>query len=240
LPVHPEGSSSDYSSTFTYSIPPDGVYILTTDGSQGDVRSGAIQVIPDTGTATPAGEGLFSYAPHGTLVTESGVPSATPTTHAQIYIDHSNNHLVGLAIAVPGNAGVRVSLKAYQTDGSTLAGSGSLEIAAEGHVSKFVHELIPGLPAGFTGILDISAPSPFSALTLRSLTNLRGDFLLTLFPVADAYETLAKPLVFPQIVDGGGYSTQFVLLGTNGATSAGLAFYGEDGRSIVVAATTHP
>jgi hypothetical protein len=61
---------------------------------------------------------------------------------------------------------------------------------------------------------------------------------LTAFPVADANETLPRLLVFPQIVDGSGYSTQFVLLGTNGAANAALAFYDKNGNPIAVGTTT--
>src|SRR5437899_8663393 len=44
----------------------------------------------------------------------------------------------------------------------------------------------------------------------------RGDFLLTTFPIADANQPAPSPIVFPQIVDGGGSKTQSI----SGATSA--------------------
>jgi len=44
----------------------------------------------------------------------------------------------------------------------------------------------------------------------------------------------ALPIVFPQIADGGGYMTQFILLSAGGASSTTLSFYGDDGRPLAV------
>ena len=76
--------------------------------------------------------------------------------------------------------------------------------------------------------------SPFVALTLRSLTNSRGNFLLTTFPIADATQPAPTPIIFPQISDGGGYITEFILLNPGGASNMILSFYGEDGTPLAV------
>jgi hypothetical protein len=55
--------------------------------------------MPDAGTATPAGAGMFGYNPGNVLVTESGIPAAASTTHARVYVDLSEGHNTGLAIA---------------------------------------------------------------------------------------------------------------------------------------------
>lgn len=105
-----------------------------------------------------------------------------------------------------------------------------------GHTARFVGQLIPGgLPAGFTGVLDISSDSAFVALTLRSLVNGRGDFLLTTFPIADSTRTAPAPVIFPQIADGGGFQTQFIFIGTGttGVTIK-LSCLGDDGLPIDV------
>ena len=93
----------------------------------------------------------------------------------------------------------RVVLKAFQTDGITPAWTGSAEFALplNGHAARFVSEAIGGLPAGFTGVLEISSVDLFAALTLRSLTTSRGDLLLTTFPIADANQPSPTPIVFP-------------------------------------------
>jgi hypothetical protein len=166
-----------------------------------------------------------------TLVTESGVPSAAATTHARIYINQSQSHGTGLAIANPTTSKASITFKAYEKDGITPTGAVGppLILETNEHRAKFVSELILGLPTDFSGVLDISASSPFVALTLQSRINSRGDFLLTTFPIADATQSAPSPLVFPQIADGGGYLTSFVFLGTEAPCSLDLSFYDDDG-----------
>lgn len=232
LTVHLAGGSTN--SVFTYSIPPRGVFVLQTDGTPAGSNAGWVQVKPDTSSISPVGAGVFSYSQGGVRVTESGVPAAAATTHAHIYVDQSDGHDTGLALACPGSSGINVSLKAYQTDGSTAAGSSALSMNGNGHTASFVGQLISGLPTGFTGILDISSPAPFVALTLRSLMNARGDFLVTTFPVADLTQVAPTPIVFPQIVDGGGYTTQFILLSAGSASNVTVLFYDEKGAPLAI------
>jgi hypothetical protein len=218
-------------SSFTYSIPPGGAFHFQTDGSPQIQKIGWTQLVPALFNATPAGSGVFSYNPGEVLITESGIPSALPTTHARIYVDLSENHNTGLAIGNVTGSSAEILINAFETDGVTPAGvnQGPLQIAGNGHDSKFVNEFISALPAGFTGVLDITSPTPFAALTVRSLNNERNDFLLTAFPVADATRVAPSPIVFPQIVDAGGYVTQFILLSPTGASTMTLRFYDQTG-----------
>ena len=235
LVVNQVGGTRD--STFTYSIQPGGVFVFQTDGFPADANAGSVQLIPDANTSSPVGAGVISFSQEGVQVTESGVPAATLTTHARIYIDQSGNHGTGLAIANPGSPEISVTLRTCQTDGSTPAGTGvgPVNLNGNGHTAGFVPQLVSGLPVNFTGVLDISSSSPFVALTLRSLTNSRGNFLLTAFPIADATQPAPSPMVFPQIADGGGYVTEFILLSVGGPSSTILRFYGEDGSPLDVA-----
>jgi hypothetical protein len=232
LSVNQVGGTRD--SVFDYAIQPGGVFVFQTDGFPADARVGWARLIPDSNTSSPVGAGVFSYSQGAVRVTESGIPAAIPTTNARIYVDQSGYHATGLAVANPGAAGLDANLKAYHADGRAVAGGGevSLSLDATGHTARFVSQLLPALPAGFTGILDISSTSPFVALTLRSLTNSRGDFLLTTFPVADQTRPAPTPMVFPQIADGGGYATEFVLMTTGGPSSLTLKFYAEDGTPL--------
>jgi hypothetical protein len=73
---------------------------------------------------------------------------------------------------------------------------------------------------------------------LRSLINARGDFLLTTFPVADISQTVTSPLVFPQVADGGGYQTQFILISPSAAGSSStvsLDVPGDNGSKLLAA-----
>jgi hypothetical protein len=66
------------------------------------------------------------------------------------------------------------------------------------------------------------------------LVNERGDFLLTTFPIADQNKLTPAPIIFPQIADGGGFVTQFILLGIDAPSSTVLRFYADDGTPLLV------
>jgi len=187
--------------------------------------------VPDAGTPAPAGSGVFGYNPEMVLVTESGIPPASATTHARIYADLSDGHGTGLAIANLSAAASNITIKAFQEDGVTAAGSrrGPIPLPPGGYTAAFVSEFVSDLPEGFKGVLDIRSTEPFAALALRSLVNERNEFLMTAFPVADANEAAPSPLVFPHIADGGGYQTEFILLSPGGEASTALRVYDEEG-----------
>ncbi len=180
-----------------------------------------------------AGSGVFSFNPGNILVSEAGIPGLSSTNHARIYIDLSRNHSSGLADVDSGPA--NIAINAFRTDGTAAARAsrGLLRCAAGGHDAKFAEQLISGLPQGFTGVLDVNSATSFAALTLRSLTNERGEFLRTTFPIADASATAAWPY-FPQVADGGDYTTEFILLiNPKPGCGAGtvLCFYSKDGTA---------
>jgi hypothetical protein len=234
LAVHEAGGTSG--SSFRYSIAPHGIHRFQTDGSPANWKVGWVKLTPDAGSSTPVSSGVYGYNPVDVLITESGVPSASATDHARIYVDRSGNHDTGLAIANINNAAADITIHALETDGVTEVGTsnGPLSLAANGHTSQFAEQLITGLPAGFTGILDISSSTPFAALTVRSLYNENSDYLMTTFPVADENQTAPSPIVFPQMADGGGYTTQFILLSTGEASSTTIHYYDNDGAPLEV------
>jgi len=217
-------------SSFSYSIPAAGTLVFQTDGSPSSLRVGWVQVTPSGGSNAPVGAGVFSYSPAGILVTESGIPSSVATVRARLYVDKSNRHDTGLAISNPGTTAISVTIQAFQSSGASAGTApATLNLRANGHSSAFVGELISGLPNGFTGVVDLISSSPFVPLTLRSLTNGRNDFLLTTFPAADLTQPAPAPIVFPQIADGGGYTTQFIFISADGAASVTVNFIGDEG-----------
>jgi hypothetical protein len=187
--------------------------------------------MPDPGSATPIGSGVFEYNPKKLMISGSGIPSVTATTHARIYADLSGKYATGLALANVSGSNASISIRAFQMDGKTQVGAspGPVQLPINGYKAAFANEFVSELPEGFTGVLDITSPYPFAALTIRTLMNSSDSFLMTTFPVADANRTAPSPVVFPRIADGDGYTTQFILLSPNGAASTTLRLYGSDG-----------
>lgn len=240
LAMHFVGTGSATAS-LPYNIAPGGFLRVQTDGSSPGIEAGSAQVIPDSGTEIPVGAGIFGYTTGGILVTESGIPAGTMTTHARVFIEISGGHDTGLAVAnTLSGAELSITLNAYAMDGITPLGTTSFILGPNAHAAKFVGEFVAGLGPGFTGVLDLRSGTPFSALTLRSLTNERDDFLLTTFPVADMNQPAPSPLVFPQIADGGGYQTEFILINPSGSASAvTLNLFGGDGTPLPVGKSGH-
>ena len=234
LPVHQVGGS--YGSIFAYWMMPGGAYVFQTDAAPTNFNVGWVELTPDSGTPAPMGAGLYQSSQNGVLVAESGVAAAVPTTHARIFVDTSGGHNSSVALGNPGYAAARIALTALQMDGFTPAGTspGLMTLDGKGHTADFVWQHISGLPAGFRGILDIASDTPFVPLTIRALVNERGDFLFTAFPVADMNQPTPLPIQFPQIADGGGYTTEFILLSAGSSGAVTLSFFGNAGTPLAV------
>jgi len=106
-------------SVFRYSIPVGGAVRFQTDGFPAITNTGWARLIPDAGTSTPVGAGVFGCNPGEFLVTESGIPAALSNTHARVYVDLSGSHNTGLAIANPNSTLASISILAYKSDGVT-------------------------------------------------------------------------------------------------------------------------
>ena len=220
--------------SFAYAMTSGEAFVIQTDGSGPSVRVGFARVNANSGNSIPAGAGVFGLSQGGVLVTETGVPAGTITTRARMYVDISNGHGTGVALASVGPAQT-VTLQAFQSDGSTAGTSVTVDLAVNGHKSAFVDQLVTGLPAGFKGVLELTSPTNFTALTLRSLANSRGNFLLTTFPTANVNVPATVPLIFPQIAAGGGYTTEFILLGGSSSTTTTLRFYDDNDLPLPIA-----
>ena len=219
--------------SISYTLPPRGARLLTTGGGQSAIRAGSVRVVPNAGSITPIGAGVFGFTSAGILITESGIPSSTLTTRARIYVDKSGGHNTGLALADASGVPRTFQFSVTNSDGTTQVAN--ISLPANGHTARFADQLLSGLSNGFQGVMDITSNVPFAALTLRSLNNARGDGLLTTFPTADLTRPAPSPVIFPQIADGGGYSTQIILINsTSGASSAAVSFFGESGSPLPV------
>jgi subtilisin family serine protease len=240
LPLRVRQNGVDPQSSLSYSIEPNGVKIIELNSSNSEARDGWVQIAPDVYGSAPAAFGILSYTQNGVLVNQTGIPTVLPTNHARVYIDLSNGHSTGLALANPSGTPLSFSATAYQTDGITSAGTtrGPFTIEANGETAAFADTFVSGLQEGFTGVLDIaSSTGAFVPLSLRALTNERNEFLISLFPVADLTRAVPTTIVFPQIAAGGDtdqYNTEVILLGTGNARVI-LKYLSDDGSPLPVA-----
>jgi len=106
---------------------------------------------------------------------------------------------------------VRTTLELTTLNGSSTTMKTSLDIPPNGHVASYIDELFPSIPEGFEGVLKITSTQPVAATGLRIRTNGRGDVLMTAMPIInEASPVPTSDLLFPLVVQGGGFSTEFI------------------------------
>ena len=171
-------------------------------------------------------------------------PRSRKVPHSVCYVegsgDFSNGQIgsiqTGFAIANPSPTSAVVSFDLLALDGTAKDQSATLVLPGNGQQAMFLNQLsgFESLPTPFQGVLEISASSAagISVTGLHGRYNERGDFLITATPpIDDNRSASASEVLFPHFADGGGYSTQFVLLAgpTSGSTGV-IRFFGQAGQ----------
>jgi hypothetical protein len=234
------------SNSFQYSVAAKSSQKLVTSGAGATTASGAVRVVPTSGGTVPTALVLFSYKPGPVTVTEAGVPVATGSAF-RLYVEsfgtngQAGNIQTGIAVANASTSSpASVTFEITDLNGAAVAGvpPATLNLAAGAQTAKFLSDLFPSLAnTSFKGVLRISTSSAtgISVVGLRARYNERQpnpDFLITTIPASnEANPADSAELLFPHLVNGGGYTTQFILFsGVAGqATSGNLRFIQQDG-----------
>jgi len=145
-----------------------------------------------------------------------------------------------VAIANPSlDLPVVVNLELSYLDGVSAEMPVAVTIPPGGQFARFVEELFPELPTDFRGFLKLTASSQIGVMGLRVRYNERRDLLVTSTPASnDAYTSAASELVFPLILSGAGFTTEFVLYGQS--SSGQLRFVAKDGTLLTTAVQPLP
>jgi hypothetical protein len=126
---------------------------------------------------------------------------------------------------------VTLELRADKSDVNLTT---SLIIPPSGHVAKFLNGFFTKIPQTFLGTLKITAHSSDLAVAgLRTRYNERGDFLFSANPPITEMTPTGTPLVFPHLLNGGGFNTRLVFLNAFGlqASSTGSISVAADSPS---------
>jgi len=225
-------------SSFPYTIQPRASMKLSLSSTSSVTTNGTIRVVPEMGQVAPVSQAVFTFTNGNTVVTESGVAGVTGIG-MQMYAEATGvpftvgSVQTGIAIANPSDKAVTVILDLRKLSGTSAGVTAStISIPANGRVSRFLYELFPTLSTPFQGVIRIIADTPVSAIGLRTRTNERNDFLITTTapaPLATT-STTAGSLVFPHLVDGGGYTTQIIIIGNGAGDYPGtMQFFGQSG-----------
>ena len=206
---------------FDFSMPPDGMMKLTSRGA-GSLQCGYAMVTASSGSL-PIGSSLFQLRNGSSLVSLSGVPNAPETTSARLFVETASNPPVrnsGIALVNPGITPAAIALKLTGANGQIF--TASLVLGPKAHVATFLTEIFAGqIPVDFTGLLDISSTMPIASLAMRMTVNQRGEIVYAPLPMIDLQNPPAPGRIIPQVADGGGYTTRFVVLDT---TASGVVY----------------
>jgi len=216
------------SDTFTYAVAPGASEVLRAIGATANIQTGSVMVLPEPNTTPPTGFAIFSYEDGGVITQEVGVPAAAPGTAFRLYAEaigefgSAGSIQTALAVANPSANDTTVTLELHNLNGSSTGLLGSLRVPAIGQTALFLNQ-VPGfrpLPAGFQGVLRVSATTPISVISLRARHNERGDLLMAAMPPVPEGAASASKLFFPHIVDSGGYTTELILFSANSGQAA--------------------
>src|SRR5206468_5366731 len=158
---------------------------------------------------------------------EAGVPAGVPARRGRIYAEVSGSASTGLAVSNANDSAATVSFFFTDTNGTDF-GNGTVTIPAHGQIARFLNETPFNGPQRTEGTFTFSSNIPVAAIAIRGFLNERSEFLATTLPVADPDALPSGSVYFPQFADGGGWTTQFVLVNpSDQAISGTLSFYGQ-------------
>lgn len=226
---------------FPYTIPARSSVKLATSGLGSVLTSGSVRVT--TASGTPAtGLAIFTYRNQGVTVSEAGVPAVSPSTAFRMYEydcgDYVGQIQTGIAVTNPGASAATVTIELTELWGEISAGmTASIVVPPNGQVASFLRQLLPAMAHPFHGVARISSSSPIAVTALRGDYNARNDFLITTaLPTSENAPASSAGVIFPHLVDLGGYTTEFVLYsGVAGPTATGnVSFFSQNGTPLML------
>jgi hypothetical protein len=240
--VQPLTAGGQTANSFAYTISRQSSFKLTTAGA-GAFKSGTVTITPTGGTNTPVALSVFSYSPGGLTVSQAGVPLSSSTAF-RMFVEGTpgrttqtpGSYSSGIAVGNPSATAVNVTFELFALAGvSAGLAPVTVPIPPFGQIAAFIEDptLFPSLALPFQGVMRISASASVSVVGLRIRYNERpGEFLMTTTPPSNENTTTTNvEFDFPHILNGSGFTTQFVLFsGAQGQTSSGnLKFFFQSG-----------
>jgi hypothetical protein len=222
-----------------YFVAPNSARKIVVTGSPEIMESGSVWLQPAGDGVAPVSHAILTYKPGPFTIYEASVPS-TMGASFRMYAEFSPFAAVSIANAT-GVAGEAVfSITGF--DGALLATSLPVALPRNGQALRSLNDLFPDL-AGATlhGVLRVT-----TELTCISVVGLQGRVNDRL-PVADVLFAGIPPTLeygysghadhfFPQIANGQGFTTEFILFsGTSGQSAEGtIQFFKPDGTPLSV------
>jgi len=225
------------SSSAPYTVAPRSAQKLVASAAALGLTYGSVRIVPTNAGPVPTPLVIFGYKPGAFTLSEAGVP-VTMGTSFRMYVEASALPFIvsGIAVANTTNAPATVNIEVLTLQGTPVATSSPRTLPASGQIVGYLNDFFPNIPQPFQGVLRVTTTAVgVSVVALRQRKNERGDYLVTTTPpTLETGIPTAVARSFPHFVNGGGYTTQFVLFsGTIGQTATGtIRFYGQSGAPL--------
>jgi hypothetical protein len=208
-----------------------GGLVLDAPGTNSSAVVGYAAAFTNLG-ATPHALAFFRNRVRGVTISEAPVAAQALTTSARIFLEKDARVRTGIAIVNPSSAPVAISFRFTDQTGRDSA-PGNLALAPGEQMSRFVDELLDGLPAEFLGTLTIEASAPVGVTAMRGTLNERLDFLLTTLPVFVPGTDPGTDSMLAHFADGGEWSTEIVAVNTTDDPESGtIRFVSSSGQEL--------
>jgi len=184
-------------------------------------------------SAPVTGLEILEYRKDNVTHSATGLLTTPPVQTGRLFVEVTNTIKTQLSIANPSSADANVDF--FFTDESGNSSSfGSLTVPAGGQFSGNVGEGSISIPTA-TGTLSFTASVPVFATALRIFTNENTLSIISPTPVANVSNVTTQGITVPQFTDGGGWSSQLVLVNTTENPMSGeVRFRNPDGTPIEI------
>ena len=236
----PSGGSKspDPTSTRPFFMPDKGGVSLTSQGTSPALRVGYGQVETDAGMTPPAGLAIFGSRVNGVLVSEAGVPAVSPVLEGRIFAETAGPVRTGLAIANPNDTAAPITF--FFTDSNGIdSGHDTFTLGPREQIARFLDEEPFNGGSAMFGTFTFTSNQPVAVIALRGFVNERSEFLMTTLPVAPIAVPTTGTVYFPLFADGGGWTTQVILVNPTHAPIRGsVQFFGSGSQTEAAAPAT--
>ena len=219
-----------------FSVPDRGGFSVTSQDAEPMLRVGYGQVETDAGMTPPAGLAIFSSRVNGILVSEAGVPASAAVLEGRIFAETDGPVRTGLAMANPNDA-ARATIEFFFTNSDGIdSGHGTFTLGPREQIVRFLDEAPFNGGSEMLGTFTFTSNLPVAVIALRGFVNERSEFLMTTLPVAPIAVPTTGTVYFPLFADGGGWTTQVVLVNPTYALISGNVQFISSGSETEAAA----
>jgi hypothetical protein len=138
-----------------------------------------------------------------------------------------------IVIVNPGVQEANVTFFFTDSEGQDLA-RGIATIPSNSQIAQFLSEAPFNGPPSFQGTFTIQSALPVAVAVLRGVVNPGGEFAGASLPAADLSAPAQDSAMLPLVTDGGGWSTQIVLINpTDQVLSGSIQFQAQNQASTI-------